>query len=136
MIKVPSENKHFIRSQYVRYRELRALSSELSSISSLGDWCFWGGIVIACVWLIRIAVGAEFPNISVGVGFGVFVVGGLIRMNWKSKDKDAYSEMFSIERDLKERGVILSGLGDKVSMYYQSIEEGSEFNPLSDEAFE
>ncbi len=73
---------------------------------------------------------------SLGVGFGIFIVGGLIKMMWTSKYKDAYTEMFRIERDLEERNIILSSLGDRVSMYYQRIEEGSGFNPLSEDAFD
>ena len=129
---IPIENKHHIQSCYVRYRELSQLAPEVGKRVALAQWCFWGGIGLFIVWIIRGLIDNSFSSIPAGFAIAAFLIGLFLRSDSLEKQRSIWAQTTEIEKQMQEIGVIFSGFNTSITAYYQEVASESEFNPMRD----
>lgn len=136
MRKIASTHKARFRAAYVRYRELRLELQAARSALQRANVVKWGATAVLALWLVRMALGNDWPDLVVGLAL-LFSVGGWAHAGDKRKRLEAlHEEWQSIRQVAQESGAYISDSLDQVKVYVGEVKEGNIVDPLSEAAYE
>ena len=108
------------------------MAPEVDKRVALAQWCFWGGIGLFVVWIIRGLINNSYSSIPAGFAIAVFLIGLFLRSDSLEKQRRIWAQTTEIEKQMQEVGVIFSDFNMSITAYYQEVNSESKFNPMRD----